>query len=62
MDTPVQPSADATRRWPPDATAYGERMIYGLGIFFFVAILLIAAFVKVKKRDAAYGRGEGFEE
>ena len=35
---------------------------YGLGIFFFVAILLIAAFVKVKKRDAAYGRGEGFEE
>ena len=29
---------------------------------FFVAILLIVAFVKVKKRDAAYGRGEGFEE
>ena len=43
-------------------TAYGDAMIYGLGIFFFVAILLIAAFVKVKKRDAAYGRGEGFEE
>ena len=37
-------------------------MIYGLGIFFFVAILLIVAFVKVKKRDAAYGRGEGFED
>ncbi len=35
---------------------------YGLGIFFVVAILLIVAFVKVKKRDRAYGRGEGFEE
>lgn len=35
---------------------------YGLGIFFVVAILLIVAFVKVKKRYCAYGRGEGFEE
>jgi uncharacterized membrane protein len=35
---------------------------YGLGIFFIAAILLIVAFVKVKKRDRAYGRGEGFDE
>jgi hypothetical protein len=34
-------------------------MIYfGLGIFFLAAILLVVAFVKVKQRDAAYGRGE----
>jgi hypothetical protein len=36
--------------------------VVGLGIFFFVAILLIVAFVKVKKRDAAYGRGEGLHD
>lgn len=36
--------------------------LYGLGIFFFVGILLIVAFIKVKKRDRAYGRGEGFED
>lgn len=35
---------------------------YGLGIFFIAAILLIVAFIKVKKRDRAYGRGEGFDE
>lgn len=35
---------------------------YGLGIFFIAAILLIVAFVKVKKRDRAYGRGEDFDE
>lgn len=42
--------------------AYGDPVIYGLGIFFLIAILLVVAFVKVKKRDAAYGRGEGFED
>ncbi len=31
---------------------------YGLGIFFIAAILLIVAFIKVKKRDREYGRGE----
>ena len=36
--------------------------VVGLGIFFFIAILLIFAFVKVKKRDAAYGRGEGLDD
>lgn len=37
-------------------------MIYGLGIFFFVAILLVVAFVRVKQRDRAYERGEGLDE
>jgi hypothetical protein len=39
-------------------------MIYylGLGMFFVAAILLIFAFIKVKKRDAAYGRGEGLDD
>ena len=33
-------------------------MIIGLGIFAFIAILLIVAFVKVKKADRKYGEGE----
>jgi hypothetical protein len=32
--------------------------VLGLGIFGVLAIVLVVAFVKVKKRDAAYGRGE----
>lgn len=31
---------------------------FGLGIFFIAAVLLIVAFIKVKKRDREYGRGE----
>jgi hypothetical protein len=33
-------------------------VIIGLGIFFFIAILLVVAFVKVKQNDKAYGRGQ----
>ena len=34
-------------------------MVYfGLGIFAVLAVVLVVAFVKVKQRDAAYGRGE----
>jgi hypothetical protein len=30
----------------------------GVGIFFLIAILLVVAFVKVKQKDKAYGRGQ----
>jgi hypothetical protein len=35
-------------------------MVYGVGTFIFavIAILVIVAFVKMKQRDRAYGRGE----
>lgn len=33
-------------------------MFIGLGIFALLSILLIVAFVKVKKRDREYGQGE----
>ena len=35
---------------------------FGAFTFFLIAILCIVAFVKVKKRDAAYGRGEGLDD
>lgn len=33
-------------------------IIFGLGIFAVLAVVLVFAFIKVKRRDAAYGRGE----
>ena len=33
-------------------------VVFGLGIFGVLAIVLVFAFIKVKRRDAAYGRGE----
>ena len=33
-------------------------MIIGLGIFAFIAILLVVAFIKVKKGDREYEQGE----
>jgi hypothetical protein len=35
-------------------------MVYGVGTFIFavLAILVVVAFVKVKQRDRAYGRGD----
>ena len=40
---------------PPD---HGERMYFGLIIFIVLAILMVFAFIKVKRKDRAYGRGE----
>jgi hypothetical protein len=33
-------------------------IFFGLGIFAVLAFVLVAAFIKLKRRDAAYGRGE----
>jgi hypothetical protein len=33
-------------------------IFFGLGIFAVLAFVLVYAFIKLKKRDAAYGRGE----
>jgi len=33
-------------------------MYFGLVLFILLAVLLVVAFVKVKRRDRAYGAGE----